>query len=73
MGIFGNKAPHCPKCKSTNIQVVGQRKKAFSLGKATVGAVLTGGVGVLAGFAGKKTKKVDMICMNFGKQFKFKP
>ena len=46
MGIFGNKTPHCPKCKSTNIQVVGQRKKAFSLGKATVGAVLTGGVGV---------------------------
>lgn len=24
------------------------------------------------GFAGKKTKKVDMICMNCGKQFKFK-
>jgi len=73
MGMFGNKAPKCPKCKSTNVQAVGQHKKEFSVGKAVIGGVLTGGVGVLAGFAGKKTKKVDMICMNCGKQFKFKP
>ena len=72
MGMFGNKAPKCPKCKSTNVQAVGQHKKEFSVGKAVIGGVLTGGVGVLAGFAGKKTKKVDMICMNCGKQFKFK-
>ena len=73
MGMFGNKAPKCPKCKSTNVQAVGQHKKEFSVGKAVIGGVLTGGVGVLAGFAGKKTKKIDMICMNCGKQFKFKP
>lgn len=75
MGMFGKKAPRCPKCKSTNVQAVGQHKKGFSVGKAVVGTVLTGGlgaVGVLAGFAGKKTKKIDMICMDCGKQFKFK-
>lgn len=73
MGMFGNKAPKCPKCKSTNVQAVGQHKKGFSVGKAVIGGVLTGGIGAIAGFAGKKTKKVDMICMNCGKQFKFKP
>lgn len=73
MGIFGNKGPHCPKCKSTNVQAVGQHKKGFSVGKAAVGGLLTGGVGILAGFAGKKTKKIDMICMNCGKEFKYKP
>lgn len=55
-----------------NVQIVGQHKKGFSVGKAATGVVLTGGIGSLAGFAGKKTKKVDMICMNCGKQFKYK-
>ncbi|ALJ24022.1 hypothetical protein AO203_09705 [Lactobacillus gallinarum] len=73
MGLLRNKPPHCPKCKSTNVQAVGQHKKGFSLGKAVVGSVLTGGIGVLAGFAGKKTKKIDMICMNCGNKFKYKP
>lgn len=44
----------CPNCHSTNIQFMQQDKKAFSVGKATAGTVLTGGVGALAGFAGKK-------------------
>lgn len=67
------KAPHCPKCGSKNLQIVGNHKKGFSVGKALVGGVLTAGtgVGVLAGFAGKKGKKVDMICMNCGKKFKY--
>lgn len=73
MGLFHHKAPHCPKCKSTNVQAVQQHKKSFSVGKAVAGAVLTGGVGVLAGFAGKKTKKIDMICLDCGKEFKYKP
>lgn len=59
----------CPKCKSTNVQVVGQHRKGFSTGKATAG---TGGIGTLAGFAGKNTKKVNMICMNCGKKFRYK-
>ena len=70
-GIFQRQV-RCPRCRSTNVQVVGQHKKGFSVGKAATGVVLTGGIGSLAGFAGKKTKKVDMICMNCGKQFKYK-
>lgn len=64
-------APRCPKCGSTSIQIIGNEHKAFSVGKAAAGAVLAGGVGTLAGFAGKKGKKVDMICMNCGKKFKY--
>lgn len=63
------KKPHCPKCGSDNLEVLGQHKKGFSVGKAVGGAVLTGGVGSLAGFAGKKTKKVDVVCMNCGNKF----
>lgn len=44
----------CPRCKSTNIPVLGQKRKGFSAGKALGGAFLTGGIGLLAGFAGKK-------------------
>ncbi|WP_294606006.1 hypothetical protein [uncultured Lactobacillus sp.] len=64
--------PHCPRCRSTNIQVLGQHRKGFSIGKAAAGTILTGGIGSLAGFAGKNTKKVDMICMNCGKKFQYK-
>ncbi|WP_231793359.1 hypothetical protein [Limosilactobacillus albertensis] len=60
----------CPHCGSTNIQPLGQHKKGFSVGKAVGGTILTGGVGALAGFAGKKTKQTDFVCMNCGKQFK---
>ena len=38
-------------------------------GFAVGGAVLTGGVGALAGFAGKKTKQTDFVCMDCGQQF----
>lgn len=71
MSLF-DKTPRCPKCKSTNIQALGRHKKGFSVGKAVVGGLLTGGIGTLAGFAGKKTKKVEMICLDCGKQFKLK-
>ena len=50
------KSMRCPKCKSTNIQVLGERRKGFSIGKAIGGALLTNGIGLLAGFAGKKRK-----------------
>ncbi len=59
----------CPKCKSTNLQHAGNKRKGFSVGKAIGGAVLTGGVGALAGFAGKKGKKENFVCMNCGKKF----
>lgn len=58
----------CPKCKSTNIQVMGNNKKGFSVGKAVVGGLLTGGIGTLAGFAGKKGK-YDVFCMDCGHRF----
>lgn len=70
-GIFQRQV-RCPRCRSTNIQVVGQHKKGFSVGKAAAGVALTGGIGSLAGFAGKKTSKVNMICLNCGKQFKYR-
>jgi len=47
----------CPNCNSKDVSFLQQNKKAFSVGKAVGGAVLTGGVGALAGFAGKKGKK----------------
>lgn len=60
----------CPKCRSTNVQPLGVHKKGFSVGKAVGGTILVGGVGSLAGFAGKNSKKTDFVCMNCGKQFK---
>lgn len=62
----------CPRCGSVNIQPMGQHRKGFSVGKAVGGAVLTGGVGTLAGFAGKKTKETDWVCMDCGKSFTIK-
>ena len=48
-----------------------QNKKAFSVGKAVGGAVLTGGIGTLAGFAGKKGKK-QWHCQECGNIFETK-
>lgn len=62
---------HCPNCKSINIQLLGQDRKAFSIGKAVAGGVLTGGVGVLAGFAGKKGN-YQWVCMSCGNRFTMK-
>jgi len=62
----------CPKCRSKNIQVMGNDRKAFSAGKAAAGAILTGGIGLLAGFAGKKGK-YDVLCSDCGTMFQVKP
>jgi transposase-like protein len=61
----------CPNCKSINIEPVGENKKGFSVGKAIVGGVLTGGIGTLAGFVGKK-KGYDFICKDCGRIFTVK-
>lgn len=61
----------CPNCKSLNLQVMGNDRKAFSVGKSVAGTVLTGGVGALAGFAGKKGK-YDMFCADCGHRFQVK-
>lgn len=54
----------CPKCNSTQITA---NRKGFSGGKAIAGAILTGGVGLLAGTIG--SKKIVITCLNCGKSF----
>lgn len=61
----------CPKCGSTNVSILGENKKSFSAGKAVGGAILTGGVGLLAGFVGKK-KGYDLLCNDCGTAFQVK-
>lgn len=58
-------SPSCPKCRSTTIVY---NKKGFGLGKAAVGGVLTGGIGLLAGFIG--SNKVLATCVNCGHSWK---
>lgn len=54
----------CPKCGSTSLTA---NKKGFGIGKAVVGAALTGGIGLAAGNIG--AKKVRITCLNCGYQF----
>ena len=54
----------CPRCKSTSLS---GHKKGFGIGKAVVGATITGGVGLVAGNIG--AKRVRVTCMKCGKQF----
>lgn len=51
----------CPKCGSEQITAL---KKGFSGGKAAVGAVLTGGIGLLAGYHG--SGKIEIACLVCG-------
>jgi hypothetical protein len=55
----------CPKCGSDQLS---SNKKGFSGGKAVAGAVLTGGIGLLAGIIG--SSKVVCTCLACGNQFK---
>tara|TARA_Y100000588_G_C13794678_1_gene728180 strand:+ start:198 stop:548 length:351 start_codon:yes stop_codon:yes gene_type:complete len=55
----------CPKCQSTQVTA---NKKGFSGTKALAGAAVAGGVGILAGTLG--SNKVEITCLNCGKQFK---
>lgn len=55
----------CPKCGSTQVTA---NKKGYGAGKALAGAVLTGGVGLLAGFIG--SNNVQITCLACGKRFK---
>lgn len=52
---------HCPKCGSTQIS---SNKKGFSGKKAVAGALLTGGVGVLAGTIG--SNDIEITCLACG-------
>jgi DNA-directed RNA polymerase subunit RPC12/RpoP len=55
----------CPRCGSTSLS---GNKKGFGIGKAIVGSMLTGGIGLVAGNIG--AKKVCVTCLKCGKQFK---
>lgn len=54
----------CPKCGSDQVTA---NQQGYSAGKGLAGAVLTGGVGLLAGFHG--SKKVEITCLSCGKSF----
>lgn len=56
---------YCPHCGSSQLVA---NKKGFGLGKAVTGAVLTGGVGLLAGFIGSGNVKIT--CLKCGKTMK---
>lgn len=55
----------CPKCGSNQLSA---NKKGFSGKKAVAGAVLTGGIGILAGTFG--SNKVKITCLACGHEFK---
>lgn len=61
----------CPNCNSKNINFVQNDKKSFSVGKAVGGAALTGGIGTLAGFTGKKGNDI-WHCLDCGNLFETK-
>lgn len=46
----------CPKCYLGNLIPIGERTGGFSGGKAVLGAVLVGPVGLAAGALGRKKK-----------------
>ena len=54
----------CPKCGSTQLTA---NKKGFSGTKAIGGAILTGGIGLLAGTIG--SNKIKITCLACGNQF----
>ena len=54
----------CPKCGSTQLTA---DKRGFNVGKAAAGAILTGGIGLLAGMHG--SSKIKITCIACGNQF----
>ena len=66
------KTVKCPRCKSSqSIQIMGNDRKAFSVGKAIGGGLILGGVGLMTGFIGKKGK-YDAFCSACGTRFQVK-
>jgi hypothetical protein len=51
----------CPQCRSSQLT---NNKKGFGLGKALVGGILTGGIGLLGGFIG--SQKLELGCLKCG-------
>ncbi|BAY42220.1 hypothetical protein NIES2111_66160 (plasmid) [Nostoc sp. NIES-2111] len=55
----------CPKCGSTQLD---SNKKGFNIGQALVGGVLTGGIGLAAGFWG--SNEIRLNCLRCGHRWK---
>ena len=55
---------YCPNCGSSQLSA---NKKGFGAGKALTGAILTGGVGLLAGFIGSGNIKIT--CLQCGSKW----
>ena len=55
----------CPRCGSQQITA---QKAGFGVGKALVGAALTGGIGLLAGGIGRN--KITITCLACGQTWK---
>lgn len=55
----------CPKFKGHNIDLLQNKRKSFSVRKAIGGAILTGRIGTMAGFIGKREKN-EWFCRNCG-------
>lgn len=55
---------YCPHCGSSQLVT---NRKGFRAGKAATGALLTGGIGLLAGFMGSDELKV--ICLKCGAEW----
>lgn len=63
-------APYiCPMCGSSNWVKVDTTKKGFSVGKAAIGGILLGPVGLLGGALGKK--KECWCCRKCGFQHEY--
>ena len=54
----------CPRCSG---EMIDFNQKGFGAGKALAGAVVAGGIGLLAGFIG--STKVLATCLSCGKRF----
>lgn len=54
----------CPKCKSSMIEY---NKKGFGAGKAVLGGLAVGGIGLFAGFIGRN--KIKATCLACGNKF----
>ena len=61
---MGNAPSKCPACNSSNWKKVDQSKKGFSVGKAAIGGILLGPVGLVGGALGKKMD--TYYCQNCG-------
>lgn len=55
----------CPKCHSRELHA---EQKGFSGGKALTGAIIAGGIGLLAGTIG--SKDIQITCLKCGHKFK---